>query len=438
MQVEQMGRISRIALLGLCLVQLACAGCVSKGLWLREVERSVRVNQPQAALSQLESRDIQASDPALYLLHKGYLQRMLGDIEGSIASFEAAKELVTFQEATSISELASNLTLSEGSGNYQPPAFEQLQLHFFQALNRLDLGDWEAARVEAMQIDILLERRWQGSAPLGGDASARYLTGLIFEGNGESDNALVAYRKAYQAYQQNPTVSVPVDLKQRLLYLTRQLGLQGEHDALVQEFGPGLVTATDQLEQEYAQAGSELVVIAATGMVPFRYENSVVEQDPLSGRIYRLSLPALSANGDAIGSLELHADEKAVVSQPLEDLSAVAQRTLSDELPGLLAKAIARNVAKNAVANQVAEEDAFAGLLVNFLSAATESADVRSWSTLPARIQLLRMPVNPGEYENLMVEYYTAQGAHLRRESLGTVEVSQGKPTVVGIHLSGT
>ncbi len=424
-------------LLALGVFVVGLTGCSTTGVWLRDVEQPLKFNQPTAALQALEAQGIQEDDPALYLIHKGILQRMEGDIEGSIQSFEQAKPLITFQESTSISELASNLTLSEGSGNYQPPAFEQIQLHFYQALNRLDTNDWEGARIEAAQIDVLLERRWEGNAPFGGDAAARYITGLIYEGNDEPDNALVAYRKAKQAYEHNGTASMPMDLKVRLLYLTEKNGLHGEYDQLAREFGSAAVAEKDRIKENMAKGLGEIVILASTGLVAHRYENSLMEQDPMSGRVYRIALPGLADASDVISRIEFKARKVHALSEPVEDFSVAAERTLDDEMPGLVAKAIARNIAKNAAANEIGEQNAIAGLFANFAAAASESADVRSWSSLPARVHIIRAAVKPGEHAGFVVEYFNSQGGFVSQEALGNITVNKGLPTVIGIHRSG-
>src|SRR5690606_41974400 len=66
-------------------------GCVAAGGWLRSVEQPLYHNQPDLALKHLESAG-QKDGVALYLIHKGLLLRMAGDIEGSIAAFERSEE----------------------------------------------------------------------------------------------------------------------------------------------------------------------------------------------------------------------------------------------------------------------------------------------------------------------------------------------------------
>jgi hypothetical protein len=178
---KHLGSASRLAVLAVCTV---LAGCATYGHALRDIDLAVQQGRPGDALARLESLGRGGGNEALYLVNKGMLLRLQGDIAESVAVFEAAKPLVTFQEATSVSETAGKLVVAEGTTSYQPRPFERLQLHILQALNHLELDNWDGARVEALQIDLLLQRAYGGSAPQGGDAFARYLSGIIFEGLG--------------------------------------------------------------------------------------------------------------------------------------------------------------------------------------------------------------------------------------------------------------
>ncbi|HEX6930167.1 MAG TPA: hypothetical protein VF267_13000 [Gammaproteobacteria bacterium] len=416
-----------IAAVAACLL---LAGCVGYGHALRNVDLALRQGRPADALATLEQLDGGSRNQVLYYINKGMLLRMNGDIAGSIAAFEAAKPLMTFQEATSISETAGQLALVESASSYQPRAFERLQLHVLQALNHLQAGHWDDARVEALQIDLLLRRLHDGEAPDGADAFARYLSGIIFEGMQEYDEALIAYRKALEAYDRNGTVAgVPDDLEQRLLLLTYRLGLGDEHAKYLERFGDAQGARAKALAET---AGGELILVATSGLVARRYEVSSVQQDFTTGKFYRISLPALRRRaGSARRFVLMEGDREIGRSQAVENLSVAAARALEDELPGLIARAIARNVIKNRLANEAGEESAGMEFLINFASVMLENADVRSWSTLPDTIHLLRVPLPEGTHR-LAVEI-EGGGATGSRE-LGTVNIDAFRPTVVGLH----
>lgn len=406
--------LGRACLLAMILVQ---AGCAIYGHQLQNVDNALQAGNPQAALAQLEAIGRSQKNEVLYLVNKATLLRMQGDIEGSIAAFEAAKRLTEYQEATSVSETIEQLSVVEGSSSYQPRPFERLQLHALQAMNFLESGDIGAARVEALQIDLLLQRQYDGSAPHGGDAFPRYLSGVIFELNQEPDAALVAYRQALEAYSSHSSsVGIPVDLKRRLLLLTDELGLEEEFRKLRERF-PNVL-----LPERRPAPGDEIIVIVSTGLVPRRIEISQVHQDITTGKIYRLSLPSLVSRDSRVaevtavptGGPEIRADAVA-------DLEPAARATLESEMPGIIARAIARNLVKNRVANEAGEESAGLELLVNFVSAAMENADVRSWSTLPSRQYLLRVPMDQAA-GGITVEFRDSAGRPVHTESLDGIE----------------
>jgi hypothetical protein len=96
----------------------------------------------------------------------------------------------------------------------------------------------------------------------------------------------------------------------------------------------------------------------------------------------------------------------------VHSVTALADKTLSDRLPGITAKALARAAVKYSLAEgatrgaqQAAGKDAgpwvglLVGLLAHGLAVASEEADKRSWQTLPDEIHLARLWVPPGQYQ---------------------------------------
>lgn len=410
-------------------------GCAVYGHAMRDIDLAVQQGRPADALAKLEALDTGVSNAALYYINKGVLLRLNGDIAGSIAAFEAAKPLIGFQEATSISETAGRLALAEGMASYQPRPFERLQLHVLQAINQLEMNNWDAARVEAAQINLLLDRVYNGSAPQGGDAFARYLSGIIYEGLGEDDNALVAYRKAMQAYDHNGSIRLlPADLERRLLLLTERFGLNNEYEKFAARFGEKRVAQARALARQFSSTDvGELVVVGMTGLVPRRYEVTSMHQDFTSGKLYRISLPALRQRPGSSRRILLVEDNNEIAhSEPVEDLSVAAQRALDEEIPGLIARSIARNVVKNRVANEAGENSQGLEFFLNIASAVLENADVRSWSTLPERLHLLRVTLPSGMHELSATFEGTAT-----RQPLGTINVSPSRPTVVSVQKTG-
>lgn len=388
--MQRAGVFAAVTLLAACL-----SACVPYSLNMREMQRLAMTGQPQQALQALEGAGLKGDEQLLYLLNKGLLQRQNGDYLGSIATFEKAKILLRNLEAISVSATAGSYTISETTSDYSGKPYERIMLHVYQALNYLALNNPEAARVEALQIDLLLRRLYPQtqSLPYGGDAVGRYLAGLIFEANDEADEALVSYRHALRSYSAQGQ-TIPTDLQQRLLRLTLQLGLEEEHGKLQQRFSmqpasQGLPTQTGQV-----------VLLLSAGRVPGRIGVSSLSQDLRTGRFYRISLPALVPYPPTVQSAWLSTQQQQTHAEPLLNLTTLAQQTLVAEMPMLTLRAITRMVAKEAAADAVAREHGEgAASLINFIGVIAEQADTRQWGLLPARVYLAVLSLPAGEHD---------------------------------------
>lgn len=412
------------------LVVILLPGCAGYRLTLQQVEQQLTQGNPEQALAMLEGGGLGSRDDVLYLLHKGTLLRYAGDYAGSADAFERAKRLMGGLEALSVSETAGTLAISENLASYTGRLYERLLVHVYQALNHLALDDPGAARVEALQTDLILRRLYPGTerAPNGGDAFARYLSGLIFEANDEPDDALIAYRRALEAYAESREaygVGVPDDLKQRLVRLTAENGLDEESAAYRGAFGLD--------EWQPPEESGELIVLLHAGLAPRKLEHSVLSQDPASGRMFRISLPVLQERPPAVRRMRIAADGRQAGSEKVEDVAQAARRTLEDELPGLTARAIARMVVKNAAANQASERDQAFGALVNFIGVIVEQADTRSWSILPDSIYLASLPLPQGKHDVAVELYDNYGGVAATRHYLG-VEIAPGGKAFISVH----
>lgn len=411
-------------------IVLSLSGCATYGHYMQAVDRALTSGNPALALQLLEQQPPAARNEVLYLVNKGMISRINGDLDASIAAFESAKPLMVFQEATSISETIGQFSLSESTSAYQPRAFERLQLNVMQALNFLEKGDFGAARVEVLQATSLLNREYAGQLPFGGDEFAHYLSGIVFELNRETDSALISYRKAYEAYLRAERQIIPRDLQYRLLLLTGQLGLRAEHEKFAKAFG----WRPQSLD---TVSSPELIVVISTGLAPRRRELSQMHQDITSGKLYRLSLPILEYRSSRVQVLLQSAGRSLASADQVFDIRKPAAATLEDELPTLIAKGIARNVIKNRVANEVGEENAGMEMLVNFISVAIESADVRSWNTLPEQIHLLRIPM-ADIGENAIVTVVNESGNEVMNKTIDPNKLNPNRSAVASMHWYGS
>ncbi len=418
----------RLWLSGLMLLLAGCA--LSYMDVMQKVDQDLAAQQPEAALKALDSLQ-GGKDQVLYLLNKAMVQRMAGDYAGSVQSFEQAKPLMLYLEATSVTETAAALTFSEGLRTYQGPLYERLLLHVYQGLNFLQMGQPDGARVEVLQIDDLLKRLYPGgdSAPDGGDAFPRYFSGLVYESLGEYSDALISYRKAYQAYKTEgySDASIPPDLKLSLCRFTDYLGINDERDKYKAAFG---IDSWPPVVQPDPQG--QVVFLFSDGLGPVKVAQGSVLPDPVNGHFYSVSLPALKRRPPLVSDALVTLAGTEVRTQQVANISADASKQLDADRPKLLADQFARNVARELAAQKMDRNSPGLGSLVSLLASAVDQADTRIWGTVPDNIQLARFRLAPGTYD-MTVQLQGAYGRPGATRVFKDISVQAGQISFVSL-----
>ena len=387
---------------------------------MRQVSQNLAAQQPQAALKSLDKLS-GGRDKTLYLLNKAMILRMEGDYAGSSQAFEQVKPVIQYLEATSVSETTAALTLSEGLRSYQPPLYERLLVHVYQGLNFLQMGQPDAARVEAVQMDDLLKRLYPGSAaaPNGGDAFPRYFSGLIYEDMGEYSDAMIAYRQAYQAYKAQGLSdgAMPQDLKLSLCRFADYLGITDELNGYKQRFG---VTQWPPVGKQDAQG--QVVFVFGDGLGPLKFPENSLVQNPIDGHFFSISLPVLRRRAPAIQAAEVTAGDVSAGTERVASIAADASAQMAADRPKLLAAEFSRNVVRSAAANELDKKNPGLGTFTSLIASVADQADVRIWETLPDNIQVARLRLPPGTYD-LTVSFVGGGGTRV----LKNVQVQAGQ-----------
>jgi len=144
--------------------------------------------------------------------------------------------------------------------------------------------------------------------------------------------------------------------------------------------------------------------------------------------------PPPEGEADASGFAPPAVPGSSVVSA---DLSGAVIRAFNRQAPEMLVKSVARAAVKYAVVQAIEDgarkEDETLGdvaaVVGNAFAALTERADTRSWTLLPAQIQLVRLPLPPGRHDVWVV----ADGGAGRTLDIGEVDVRPGRVTVVSV-----
>ena len=395
----------------------ALAGCATFSDTIQSTERSLAQQQPQLALVEYEKLKPSSADRVLYLMNKGMLLRMVGDYEQSTRALEEAKKLIEDLRAVSIREQALSIAVNDLAQSFIGEDFEQVMVHAYLALNYLEQQRVDAARVEALQSDVLLREIAQGSSssPYIEDAFTRYLTGIVYEDEREWSDAMIAYRKAYEAYQGQLDrfgVALPETLKHDLIRLADRMGLAQEAERYRESFGIEDTLSTTALADQ-----GEIILTVHAGLAPAKLEQAITVLNPNTGRLLRVALPQYRSRGHPFAYARVSVNTQSATTSRVVNVDAIAMKSLESRMPAITARAIARMIFKDSVAKAASGDgsgsQAMLGAAVNIAAMFTERADTRSWFTLPGEIHLARISLPPGDYRG-QIEFYGHGGSVLQ------------------------
>ncbi|MDR3347083.1 MAG: hypothetical protein LBN32_00560 [Helicobacteraceae bacterium] len=406
---------ARFALLIFSAAVILC-GCTPYSNSFAPIERELIADNPQGALEKITRNKPPDRDRLLFDLNRAMILLMIGDHDQSIMAFDDAKAAIGEFDAISVSEQVSSTLVNDGMIAYYGDDYERVYLHFYDIINYLLLGDSEGARVETMQADERLKHI--GTGRYEDDAAMLYLSGIVFEATREPENALVAYRRAYQSYKNGFFgVAMPQSLKYDLVRLSDRLRIGNELRQYRREFGIDRV--------DYGKNTGEMIVIASVGLAPIKRPVDFMSVSPLG--LISISIPRYERR-PRFGAPVLAIGNQQIVMERLSDIAAIAHNTLEAKMPEIIARTTARIVAKKGMEHAAAAvggkndngAGAFAKLVVGLVNIATEVADTRSWLTLPDEIYIARAHVPSGRYNVFVAMQNGVQ------KDYGTLEIKAG------------
>jgi hypothetical protein len=445
------------------------------------IEASLRAHDPKGAdaVVQRAEKEYGEKSRVLYGMDRGMTLHLAGDYQQSNEVLEQAEEEVDRLYTRKIRTETLAFMTNDTALPYEGDPYEQVLINVLKALNYAVLGQWQDALVEARRIDHrlnLISDRAQEKNAYRDDGFARYLSGILYESTGDVNNAFIAYRKAYETFDATRAWShtaVPSQLRKDLLRTAEALHFTQELAEYQQKF-PDTRWETRQALQQLAQ----VVVISYNGRAPRKEDQFLdlpISLDALqlvllnrglsqanqhsnrgvdtvlyglNGRVVRVALPRLIPQKtqvpvDTVSLIQDSGTQVTLNTELVHNVTALADKALSERMPVITSKALARAATKfvaaeatTRAAQQAAGRDAgpwvglLVGLLTKGLAVASEEADKRSWQTLPDEIHLARVWLPPGRYQ---VQSQSGGGSHdtLNPEAVWTLSIGPGETTVL-------
>jgi hypothetical protein len=415
----------RSAWLALC-VTLCLSGCAAFRSYDKELNQTTNLaaeGKVDAAIKQLDKNNKGKDKDLLYYLELGMLERWVDRYPDSQKAWMSANETVQAWEhtaQTNPSKLLSGVAsyvINDKVRPYEGHDYEKVMLLTYIGLNYLALGDYDNARVaikqthelEAVIADlrskelakVQQEAQQKGARTnfkeLNGypvqtidnpavnalknsyqSALSHYLAGFVYESLGEPSLAAPGYRLANELQPNQP---------------------------LLEEALRGL----DQRVSAPDDGLTDTLFVIGSGTAPALQSRQFPLPIPVNGTLILvpISFPVMVATSTPYlpGQLGLN-DGQSLTVAPITSIDVMARRALKDDMPSIMLRGAIRSAAKAATQYALQHQSqkqnnmglAIAALAVTLGSVVTESADERTWRTLPSEIGIARARLPPGTH----------------------------------------
>lgn len=373
----------------------------------------------RAGLDAFERRDFEAADKVyekadedgidqlVYLFDRGTVRYSAGRYEQSIKDFKLANDLSEIKDYTSIATELASVAVNDKIKSYKGEEFEHVLVSVYLAMNFAALGRTEEAVVACRQVNRKLERlRDEAKRHYSLNAFAQYLSALMFEKQGDWNNAYIGYKKTAEIAPEFGRVKTDIV----------RGALRTENGSELHKWKRTLGVT----EENVQDAKSEL---KNTGAVVLLYQNGLAPEKVSSPSWYEI--PEYRPRHNAWRAARLFLDGKEVArTELLYDVESVAIQNLKEKYAGLIAKRLAGVVAREVIGDQLDRKAEGLGTILKIAMYAASQPDLRSWLTLPRDFQVARVQAQPGRYRaSLRLE--SASGALGEEKGLGEVEVKR-------------
>ena len=356
-------------------------------------------------------------DGLLWRLEQGALLRAAGNYAASNNAFSTAEEVIADYDAratVSAREVGSEGLAALTNLNalpYRGAPYDRIMLNTYKAMNYLNLGKFEAAQVELRraylrQQEAVNQRQKEITAgdAASNDAQARQVASQPGVSN-ELDRRYSALNQlsGYADFVNPVTVLLDgivflhtgtdaSDIDRARLDFERLAAMLGRHP----DFTAALADA--QALAGGRQPSPVLYVLLENGLAPIRQEFRLDLPVPAKEVIYvGAAFPELVFQPTALSGLTVSAGGHPLgTTHSVASMDSIVAAEMRAQLPSITARTIGLAVVRGVAQYQARREGGeLAQLGVALFNMVMNSADLRTWQSLPKEFQFVRLP-HPG------------------------------------------
>jgi hypothetical protein len=417
----------------------ACAG--PSKIHKTELNQKLAVRDWNAAVADVEEgkdSEYGEKNSVLYWLDKAAVLHNAGRHQESDALLDLAERRMEELFTTSLSRKAGSFLINDNTEQYRGEIHERTLLHVMRALNYAYLHKHEDAVVEARKVTAFLAEmrsRLGEKSPFRDDAFAEYIASLIFDDDGRRDDSRIAMANAVTTaawfpaeISASPVIAdniVPLGPKDGELVFLHYAGTAPRQESVTFQVAWNDAVAVVRADSE-GQGNAQVNNALAAGLI---------------GNAITVAYPSFVQDPYVIHNARIEVGGQSAQTELVEDVTALAKRLYDEKLPAIKVKAVARatikfvlaKIAEDAVTRQAGSSwGALAGVIARAGAAASEVADTRGWSTLPAQFWMTRVRLDEGTHP-IKVSYFDENGAQVQEEVLAPVEIKRGHRTYLHV-----
>jgi uncharacterized protein len=380
-----------------------CACATERYLGVEGHAAFARRDWQKASESFAQKASQEGTNQLLFMLDQAVSLFNMAQYEEAIAIFLEAEKLAEIKDYTSISEELGVLGSGQNVRGYKGEDFEKVLINVYLAMAFAAMGNFESAQVECRKINLLLNKMViDGKRNYQESAFARYLSAVLWEASGEWNSAYIDYKLAYEL---DPELSF---IASDLIYTAKKARLR-EYEMLWRN-----KYSSAPLREDRAGYG-ELIVFYHQGLSPRKVPRHDNAQLP---RFVKRS-------SDDTGAQVWVNDSLVGQTQTLLDVEDVSIRYLEDRIGRLMAAQVAGLAVKAGIGYGVAKatKSDDLGVLAFYAMMLSDRADLRSWLSLPASIQVLRVSLPVGTH-SVRLEVQGAAGKTIRSIEWDDIEIA--------------
>jgi hypothetical protein len=408
---------------------LAATACAAPNTAYRNfVGERIAAGDRQGAIAAVEEgkqAKYGESNRVLFWLDLAALKQDARRYDESDALLDRAEQRMEELYTKSVSQAAGTVLVNDVTQDYDGEPHERALLHVYRALNWAFRGKLDEAVVEARKVTSFLEQYGEktGARSYRSDGFAHLVSALLFEEVGRADDARISRAAAEQAY--------------------------GQYEAAFKTPAPKLGFAPR------SDGEGEVILLHYNGLVPIRGTKKT--QVPVGARptvreqaagaassapSVAVAIPNLVQRARFIRASTVTAAGRSAETVVVEPVGEIVARVLDEQMDLIKARAAGRvgtKVATRAGTSAGAKAAGGNANAVNFLTKAggslmdaTEEADTRCWSTLPAEIRMARIALPEGTHQ-LVVTFQNSRGSIMSQTTIADVEVRRGFRTWVHV-----